>query len=151
MKTIRFVPYTKEFLNLSWNWLNDPEIKALTNTPDFSKEIQHQWFKSLKSQANYKVWGIQYNDLKIGVVGLKHIEDLKAEYFGYIGEKSFWNSGTGRYMLEYASAYAKTNNIQELWLRVVKSNLRAIKAYEKFGFRIFHQTDNEYLMQLSVS
>ena len=44
---IKLVDYTLDYLELSWKWLNDPEIKVLTNTPDFSLDQQLKWFNSL--------------------------------------------------------------------------------------------------------
>ena len=37
---LSLVEYTEEFLELSWLWLSDPEIKELTMTPDFTKKEQ---------------------------------------------------------------------------------------------------------------
>ena len=42
-------------LKKSWVWLNDPEIKSLTITPDLEKENQRRWFESLKSRKDYFV------------------------------------------------------------------------------------------------
>ena len=46
---VAFVEYTEEFLDLSWEWLNDPEIKLLTMTPDFSREDQRAFFFQITS------------------------------------------------------------------------------------------------------
>ena len=40
---VEFLPYDEAFLSLSWNWLTDPEIKALTMTPDFDRAAQARW------------------------------------------------------------------------------------------------------------
>ncbi len=37
---IQLVKYDIDFLNLSWKWLNDSDLKQLTDTPDFSKNQQ---------------------------------------------------------------------------------------------------------------
>ena len=90
MEAIDFVEYDTTFLNLSWDWLNDPEIKFLTDTPDFSRDQQLSWFEGLKNRSDYKVWGIRIGAERIGVCGLKNITNSSAEYFGYIADKSFW-------------------------------------------------------------
>ncbi|EKO3750233.1 hypothetical protein P0F16_002868 [Vibrio metschnikovii] len=66
--------YTRKYLDKSWDWLTDPEIKKMTNTPDFTREEQELFFLSLPRE-NYKIWGLKYDDLEIGVVGLKNIND----------------------------------------------------------------------------
>lgn len=44
---VDFVEYSIEFLELSWEWLNDSEIKSLTMTPDFTREEQIVFFRKL--------------------------------------------------------------------------------------------------------
>ena len=92
-KDIEFVKYNETFLEKSWEWLNDKEIKYLTFTPDFTREQQKEWFLSLKDKKDYFIKGVLYNDIPIGVVGLKNITDINGEYWGYIGEKEYCNKG----------------------------------------------------------
>lgn len=47
-ETLEFREYDRATLECSYSWLNDPEIKFLTMTPDFTKESQENWFVSLK-------------------------------------------------------------------------------------------------------
>ena len=93
MQKIKFVEYNEIFLEKSWEWLNNKEIKYLTCTPDFTKEQQKKWFLSLKDKKDYFIKGVLYNDTPIGVVGLKNITNTNGEYWGYIGEKEYWNKG----------------------------------------------------------
>lgn len=87
-----FVPYDEKFLDYSWDWLNDSEIKQMTLTPDMTREGQRRWFAGLSSRDDYHVWGITYDSLPIDAVGLKHIDydSHEGEYFGYIGNKTYW-------------------------------------------------------------
>ncbi|HHQ5461068.1 TPA: GNAT family N-acetyltransferase, partial [Aeromonas hydrophila] len=89
---LELVTYSREFLDLSWYWLNDPEIKKLTGTPTFTRQQQEEFFVSLP-RSNYLVWGLMYQNKPIGVIGLKNIDNVSAEYFGYIGEKNLWGKG----------------------------------------------------------
>lgn len=90
MDRITLTSYDREFLDLSWIWLQDPEIKKLTLTSDFTREQQLQFFHSLKERKDYLIFGIQLGTRKIGVAGLKNIKNDIAEYWGYIGEKDLW-------------------------------------------------------------
>jgi hypothetical protein len=62
-----FEAYSRDYLIKSWEWLNDPEIHYITDTPSFTKGEQLVWYRSLKHRSDYLVWGISVNKIKIGV------------------------------------------------------------------------------------
>ena len=66
---IEFTAYDESFLALSWDWLTDPEIKALTMTPDFDRAAQARWFESLPDRSDYLIWGVCCAGRPIGVCG----------------------------------------------------------------------------------
>lgn len=131
---IHLVNYSKKYLDYSWKWLNDPEIKYLTQTPDFSKEDQLKFFQSLSVKTNYFIKGIEYEGMPIGACGLKNISKADAEYWGYIGEKSCWGKGIGGFILASMIAEAKRRGLKSLYLKVIRDNIRAFKLYERMGF-----------------
>lgn len=145
-----FVPYNEIYLSKSWEWLNDVEIKQLTLTPDFTKESQREWFEKLASKSDYLIWGIEMEGLPVGACGLKNITSSEAEYWGYIGEKKFWNQGLGTKILDFVFGEAKNRKIQTIILKVWTQNTRAIKLYEKYGFEIYHRDDNDIFMKKMV-
>ena len=147
---IQFIEYTKSFLDKSWVWLNDPEIKALTSTPDFSKEEQLKWFHSLSYRKDYLIWGVLIDQKPIGVFGLKNITNKTAEYWGYIGEKEYWGIGVGSIIIEEAQRIAISMGIDSLYLNVVKENTRAQKLYQKKGFVICDRSNKWLLMKLEL-
>ncbi|WP_082798764.1 GNAT family N-acetyltransferase [Chryseobacterium cucumeris] len=150
---LQLVDYTKNILEKSWNWLNDPEIKYLTNTPDFSKEDQQKWFAGLENNKTYWVKGIQHNHKIIGVVGLKKIDltNKTAEYFVYIGEKEYWGKGLSADLFKLIFKIAKDQlNLESLYLNVIPGNTRAVKAYEKAGFSISDNSDSYITMSLRL-
>jgi RimJ/RimL family protein N-acetyltransferase len=131
---IKFTEYDSSFLEQSWIWLNDREIKALTMTPDFTKEQQELFFSSLPQRANYFIRGILYNDIPIGVCGLKNITEQDAEYWGYIGEKGYWGKGIGKEIMKYIINKAKMKQLKSIYLSVADNNIRAYRLYVKCGF-----------------
>jgi len=133
---VDFVKYDEFFLNNSWKWLNDDEIKMLTNTPNFSREQQKEWFLSLTKKKNYYIKGMLFEGKRIGVVGLKNISLIEGEYWGYIGEKEYWGKGIGRQMINYILGVAKAKNLQKLYLKVIDKNIRAISVYNTMGFKV---------------
>lgn len=140
--------FTLEILEKSWNWLNDKEIKQLTQTPNFTKEEQIKWYNGLEKNTSYVVKGIQYDGKIIGVVGLKKIDLQKkeAEYFGYIGEKEYWGKGLSSKIFDLIIEEGKKIGVNHLYLNVISENKRAIRAYEKAGFKQVESSENNIKM-----
>lgn len=133
-QALTVVEYDRRFLVASWEWLNDEEIRALTNTPIFSRDDQERWFESLASRTDYLVWGVELDGEPIGVFGLKNIASDAGEYWGYIGQKVLWGRGIGRWIIERALERAAAANLRRLYLKVVPTNTRAIRLYRDMGF-----------------
>lgn len=130
-----FVTYDSEYLKHSWKWLNDSETKAFVDGGDFTQQQQQSWFETLDTRDDYKVWGVALHGQPVGVVGLKRIGRGAAEYFGYFGEKSCWGQGHGQQMLDFAEEQARIRGVSLMHLRVLESNSRAIRLYERLGYR----------------
>ena len=131
---LAFLPYTREFLARSWEWLNDPETKALTLTPDFTKEQQEAFYETLPLRTDYLILGISLAGHPIGACGLKHITETDAEYWGYIGEKEYWGRGLGCQIIGHCEEVARVKGLKEIYLHVGVDNARAKRLYEKCGF-----------------
>lgn len=142
-----FCSYDKDFLNLSWNWLNDEEIKKMTMTPDFTKKDQERFYEKISNSSDYKIFGIVLNKEKIGVCGLKNINESSGEFWGYIGEKRFWGMGYGSEMLSFIVNLAKSIELKTLYLKVSKENIRAISLYMKNKFLIKKDFGDFYIME----
>jgi len=142
----RLVQYDKVFLDLSWKWLNDEEIRKLTETPKITREEQFNWFNNLSKENNYLIWGIEYDSTPVGACGLKNITKLDAEYWGYIGEKTYWGKGIGTEVLELMQLKAKELKLNSIWLKVTENNERAINLYKKMGFKSFKQDKHLIIM-----
>jgi len=132
---------------MSWRWLNDPELKALIDSPEFTKEQQRKWFDNLADRTDYLIWGLLVNDLPAGVCGIKNVTEYDCEFWGYIGEKSFWGKGVGRIMLQNMCNEAKKRNLYSIWLKVVNHNQRAIRMYKNNGFIIEKETNKLLIMR----
>lgn len=55
--------------------------------------------------------------------------DTDGEYWGYIGEKEYWNKRIGKELINYISHYGYILNLKEIYLKVIKDNTRGIKLY----------------------
>jgi len=142
---IELVTYSEIFLELSWLWLNDNEIKQLINTSSFTRNEQRKWFETLKDREDYKIWGIDIDHIHVGVCGLKNITKYDCEYWGYIGEKEFWGKGIGSFIMKSLIEYSKNQELESIWLTVIESNIRAIGLYTKYGFKIEAKDENNLI------
>jgi RimJ/RimL family protein N-acetyltransferase len=131
---LRAVRYDEGFLEHSWDWLSDPEVRELTGTPAFTKDAQAEWFRGLAEKSDYLIWGLSYAHRPIGAFGLKGVTSTEAEYWGYIGEKEFWGRGIGSWMIEFSVDEGRQLGLERLYLRVLSFNERAIRLYRKHGF-----------------
>lgn len=150
MEKLEFVDYSLIFLEKSWDWLNDKEIKELTMTPDFTKEQQEQFFNSLPERTNYFIRGIAYDSIPIGACGMKNITEQDGEYWSYIGEKAFWGQGIGKEIVKYIINAAKEKSLENIYIKVGQSNDRSINLHMKFGFLVEKIYNNQVLLRLKL-
>ena len=144
---LMLVPYDRRYLDLSWDWLADPETRALTMTPEFTREDQSRFFEALPERSDYRLWGIELvGDGPIGAAGLKRIRPGIAEYFGYIGEKRLWGRGLGALLLAAVEDEARGLGLDALDLTVARDNARAIRLYQKHGYRVTETHDDRLIM-----
>lgn len=149
---ILFVTYDETFLNLSRQWLSDPEIKRLTMTPDIEEEKQRKWFETLSKRNDYLIWGILADKKPIGAVGIKNIDHAAkcGEYWGYIGEKEYIGHGIGNQMISAMCNKARDLGLNTLTLKVAQYNKRACALYLRAGFVIVSVNDAIYQMNKSL-
>lgn len=127
--------FDETYLHDTTRWLEDVELRALIDAPPISVASQRQWFESLPTRPDYLIWGLASNGQRVGVFGLKNVTEEAAEYWGYIGEKTYWGRGLGRWMLTYCLQEARLRGLQRVWLRVLPANTRAIHLYQRLGFQ----------------
>lgn len=146
-RKLNLIEYDKLFLEKSWYWLNDKEIKYLTMTPDFTREKQLEFFDNLINRIDYKIWGIAFDNEAIGACGFKNIENNYAELWLYIGEKKYWHKGLGKIAMEKLENLAKKMNISKIYLKVLCCNYPAINLYKHMNYSISETNDKYYIME----
>lgn len=147
MLEITFVEFDSIFLEKSYVWLHNPLIKTLTMTPDFTQNSQKLWYKKIKDSTNYLIWGIKANAEMIGACGLKNINQKTGEYWGYIGENSYWGLGIGKEMVKFTERQAKSLKLESVYLRVSVNNARAIGLYHRMGYKDTKSIDKIIFME----
>lgn len=124
-------------------WFNDPEVRQyLTMYRPLSRAEEERWVESLASRREDIVLAIEVRAgdqwVHIGNVGLHRIDwkNRTATLGIVIGEREFWGKGYGteavRTMLRYAFGELGLNRVE---LETYSFNPRAIRCYEKAGFR----------------
>jgi len=148
---VLLVPYDRGFLGLSWTWLNDTEIKALTMTPDFTKEKQEIFYDSLVNRPNYLIYGVTCLGERIGACGLKVEKNIEAELWLYIGVKEFWGKGLGSQVVSELEKKACKIGVQRLILKVSKKNLRAQALYKKLSYAVYMEQEDVLWMKKELT
>jgi len=137
--TVRLRPITEADLPNYVRWFNDPEVTDfLMREPGMTLEQEREWFQRISSPDYLSlILAIEVNRRHIGGTGLHMHDDGFSANFGiHIGEKSCWRKGYGtaatREMLRIGFEERDLHRIQlEAWA----ANPRAIRCYEKCGFR----------------
>ena len=122
-------------------WLNDLEVT--TNLGPvyggiLNVESEKEILKDLSQKHNYSIIDIETNEL-IGNCGFLEIDNLNqtAETGIFVGNKNFWGKGYGTEAIGLLMGYGFTAlNLHNILLKVFSFNERAIKCYEKVGFKI---------------
>ena len=122
-------------------WLNDEEIRQyLLMTSPLNKIRDREFVEQLYKDDRNIPLGItlKENDQLIGNVALINISlpNRRASMGIFIGDKSCWSKGYGTEALELMVRYAFHElNLHRIYLTVFEFNVRAMRAYEKAGFR----------------
>jgi len=134
-------PIEPEDLPLIRKWANDPEIRRLTGeTLPMSQAGADEFLEKVRKDRD-RAWFVvvlKENDRVIGEAGLLRMfyawraTDLTL----IIGEKEAWGKGYGTeailLLLDYAFGYLSFHRVA---IGVVGFNERALRFYEKVGFR----------------
>lgn len=122
-------------------WLSDPEVSVnLTLTSQIITRFGERELleKLARSNELFAIVARSEPDRLIGNCGLhqmNHIDRI-AECGIFIGDKEFWNRGFGGEALGLLLDFGfHVLNLENIKLNVFEYNTRAIRCYEKLGFR----------------
>jgi len=121
-------------------WLNDLEVTTYLTlySNAISTETEKELLEKLSKEHNYTIID-NYSNEAIGVCGffdLDHINQT-AEAGIFIGKKNLWGKGYGTEALRLLLDYGfKALNLHCVILKTYTFNERAMKAYEKLGFKV---------------
>jgi len=122
-------------------WLNDEEVRQyLSMTLPFNKTREKEFVDGLYKDDNNIILGIvlKENNSLIGNIGLHKISSThrNAELGIFIGDKRQWSKGYGTEAMKLVINYGFDQlNLHRIYLTVFDFNVRAMKTYEKVGFK----------------
>jgi diamine N-acetyltransferase len=146
---IRFRAVEREDLPAFQKYVNDPEVTAgLGIYLPLSMLDEEDWFAGVRKHppdernlviearrpegdAGEETWKM------IGGAGFFNLDGRNrcAEFGIMIGDKAYWDRGYGSEAVRLLCKHGfNTLNLNRIYLRVLETNLRAIRAYEKAGF-----------------
>jgi RimJ/RimL family protein N-acetyltransferase len=143
-KSVRLRPIERDDLPRFVAWFGDPEVRRhLGIYLPFSLAQEERWFENMLEQTARQeivVMCIETLDgTAIGNIGLHAInwKDRSAGMGISIGEKAYWNQGYGTDAVCTLLGLALGEmNLHRVSLRVDADNPRAVRCYEKAGFRL---------------
>jgi len=134
-------PLELEDAELLRSWFNNPEIhQHLGQHRALNAAAEREWLEGLHKRAEDHVFGIALRETGalIGCCGLHRVvlPHRSAELGVTIGEPARLNQGYGGEALRLLLAYGfDTLGLHRIELRVHENNPRAIRCYERLGFR----------------
>ena len=100
--------------------------------------MEKAFLENLSKTHTYSIIDIE-NDQLIGNCGYMNIDNISqtADVGIFIGDKNYWNKGYGTEAFSLLLDYGfKALNLHNIFLKVYSYNKRAIKSYEKIGFKV---------------
>ena len=133
-------PRNVEDVEIFTEWMNDFNITDYLGRSHQTITLQEEKAYLEKEQNNKNVFAIidLETDEVIGNVGLHEINHINrtATLGIFIGNKNYWSKGYGteaiQLILDFGFNYLNLNNID---LALMEFNQRALKCYEKCGFK----------------
>jgi RimJ/RimL family protein N-acetyltransferase len=135
-------------------WLGDPEVReGMALVYPLGLVQEERWFESTlalepalqpfavdaRSIALEPPAGTAPDWTHIGVLGFHAIDwrNRHGEIGIVIGNRTFWGRGYGGEALRALVGWGFSElNLHRVWLRVYEDNSRAVRCYEKLGFRL---------------
>lgn len=140
---VDLVAVSMRYLDDYVRWMNDPEVTDMLGTISLGmgKGKERKWVESrLDAKDDDMAFTILTKDGRaIGNMGLHQINyvERRALLGIVIGEKDLWDKGYGGAAIGTALRFAfEELNMDLVELTVNSSNARAIRCYEKAGFRV---------------
>jgi len=141
---VRLREYRKEDVEKALHYMNDSETKRFLSPGIpylYTLEDERKWFENLSAAKDIYNFAIETlaDEKYIGGCGLNSIDwkNSVAAVGIFIGDKEYWGKGYGTDVMKVLIKFIfEQVNIHKIKLNVYSFNERAIKCYEKCGFKV---------------
>jgi diamine N-acetyltransferase len=120
-------------------WLNDSDVQwYLSRMEPTSLDEETRWHERLANDPQARDYAIWYQGEHIGGAGFTNLnfKERSGEVRLMIGRKDLWDRGLGADALLALLRHGfEQLNLHRVCLHVFSDNARAIRCYEKVGFR----------------
>tara|TARA_X000000950_G_C13618302_1_gene538266 strand:+ start:169 stop:684 length:516 start_codon:yes stop_codon:yes gene_type:complete len=129
-------------LNLLFEWINDRKLVEFNSDYKPVSWQEHlDWFSRINGAEDAQYFGIETNSDRslIGSCSLRRIDKTSgnAELQIRIGDSRYWSFGLGTQAVKKLVSYAFSDlNLKRVYLFVLADNERALRCYQKAGFKI---------------
>lgn len=143
MESINIIPFSEEHIIDKVKWYNDEKItKFLHYEEPFTYEGTYNWLQKIKKDQTRYENIIEICDdsqrIAIGIIGLFDIDlkNKKAGFYITIGNPNYQGKGYAyKATIKFLSMCFKKYNLEKIYLYTDFENEKAIKLYEKVGFK----------------
>ncbi len=138
--TCYLTPVSASHAEIVAAWSNDPQVSAHTGDIAYMipVEKQQEYLESMRENGYAFLIVMLTSDHPVGLCRLKNVDMINrtATLGIFIGDKEYWNRGLGteatKLLLDFGF---NVLNLRNIMLQVFSFNQRAIRSYEKCGFR----------------
>lgn len=130
------------------DWLNDKEVNIYLQTRKSTIEELKAYIDKKNKQIDCIFLGIyiKENDKHVGNLKLEPIDKDNAHFSIMIGDKDYWGKGIGTEATRLITDFGfEKLNLESIDLDVISENVRAIKTYEKVGFKTYKTVPNSLI------
>ncbi|HWR61703.1 MAG TPA: GNAT family protein [Clostridia bacterium] len=150
-KRIYLSPINPEDAETYAKWINDLDVSIyLTSAPRIYSLQKEQEILGHMAREGYCFAIIDSEkDKLIGNIGLEDVDliDRKAVLGIFIGDKEYWSKGYGTEAIELLLDFSfNLLNLNSIMLIVHAFNKRAIRCYEKCGFKLIGKRREGYII-----
>lgn len=140
---VKLREYRKEDIPKAWEYFNDPDVRRFLNPGipfPLKLEDEEKWYEEQTSRKDTYNFAIVIKDTGeyIGGCGINSV-DWKNRHacVGIFLGKPLWSKGYGTDAMKVLVNFIFSQmNINKVYLNVFSFNQRAIKSYEKCGFKV---------------
>ncbi len=139
MTAVELSPLRPEDSPVLFAWINDRALVELSAPfRPISQEEHDAWFEQVRQRQDARIFGIREGDRLVGSCQLHAIHPVhrSAELQIRIGAEDARGRGVGQESLQRLLRYGFDElDLHRIYLHVFTTNKRAIRLYERAGFR----------------